>query len=47
MWTFPSTDKRVAQHAQQVADVIVVAQESRLGEHASEGLLDQVLGLLA
>src|SRR6185437_7270859 len=37
----------VAQHAQQVAEVLLGADHSRLLEHARVGLLDEVLGVLA
>ena len=37
----------VAQHAQQVAEVLLGAQHAGLLEHARVGLLDEVLGVLA
>ena len=37
----------VPQHPQQVADVIVGVQHPRLAQHPREGLLDEILGLLA
>jgi len=39
--------ERVAQDAQQVPEIVVVAQQARLGEHARERVLDEVLGVLA
>jgi hypothetical protein len=39
--------ERVAQDAQQIAEIVVVAQEARLGQHAGERVLDEVLGILA
>ena len=39
--------ERVAEHPQQVADVVLGAEHARLAEHARERLLHQVLGLLA
>ena len=42
-----AADEGVAQDAQQVAEVVVVAQEARLDEDLGEGLLHEVLGVLA
>jgi hypothetical protein len=39
-------DERVAHRAQQVAELIGVAQAARAGEHPRVGLLDEVLGLV-
>ena len=36
----------VAHRAQQVADLVLAAQQARAGEHPGAGLLHQVLGLL-
>jgi hypothetical protein len=42
-----AADEGVAQDAQQVTEIVVVAQEARFGEHLGEGLLHEVLGILA
>ena len=43
----PSGQERVAQHAQQVSEVVVAAQQARPGEDPGVGLLDQVLRVQA
>lgn len=40
-------DPRVAEHAEQVCQIIVSVQEPRPPQNAHEGLLDEVLGILA
>jgi hypothetical protein len=37
----------VAQHAQQVSEVVLAAQQAGLGQHARVRVLNEVLGVLA
>jgi hypothetical protein len=39
--------KGVPERAQEVAEVVLVAEQARAGEHACVGLLDETLGVLA
>jgi RNA polymerase sigma factor (sigma-70 family) len=39
--------ERVAKRAQQVAEVVLAAEQARAGQHARVGFLDEVLGVLA
>ena len=41
-----AADEGVAQDPQQVAEIVVVAQEARLGQHLGERLLHEILGVL-
>jgi hypothetical protein len=40
-------EKGVAERAQEVAEIVLVAQEARSPEHARIGLLNEILGVLA
>ena len=42
-----AADERVAQDAEEIAEVVVVPQQPRLGEHARIRLLDEIFGVLA
>ena len=42
----PRGQERVAQHPHEVGELVVAAQQTRAREHAREGLLNEVLGVV-